>query len=64
MAGILTVTALANPLGFILWIERERKTWAILSTTATLYTVGSDLLVLVGIKPGNTVADMAAKPSI
>ena len=62
MAGILTATAL-NPL-LLPWIERGRKVWAIISTTATLYTVGSALHVLVGSKPGNTGAKMKATPSI
>ncbi len=65
MAGILTTTALlANPLGLLLWIERGKKVWTIISTTATLYTVGSALHVLVGSKPGNTGAKMKATPSI
>ena len=64
MAGILTVTALANPLGLIPWIEHGRKAWALISTAATLYTIGDAIHVLVGSKPGNTGADMAAKPSI
>ena len=64
LAGILTVTALANPLGLIPWIEHGRKVWALISTTATLYTIGGAIHVLVGSKPGNTDADMAAKPSI
>ena len=64
MAGILTVTALANPVGLISWIEHGRKVWALISTTATLYTVGSALHVLVGSKPGNTGAKMKATPSI
>ena len=64
MAGILTITALANPLGLIFWVERGKKAWALISTAATLYTIGDALHVLVGSKPGDTGADMAAKPSI
>ncbi len=64
MAGILTVTSLANPLGLIFWIERGKKAWALISTGATLYTIGRAIHVLVGAKPGNTGADMAATPSI
>ena len=64
MAGIFTMTALANPLGLIPWIERGKKVWAIISTAATLYTVGSALHVLVGSKPGDTGAKMKATPSI
>ena len=64
MAGILTITALANPLGLLLWIDRGKKAWALISNAATLYTVGSALHVLVGSKPGNTGAKMKATPSI
>lgn len=64
MAGILTITALANPLGLLPWIERGRKVWAIISNAATLYTVGSALHVLVGSEPGDTGAKMKATPSI
>ena len=64
MAGILTVTSLANPLGLIFWVERGKKAWALISTAATLYTIGDAIHVLVGSKPGDTGADMAAKPSI
>ena len=64
MAGILTVTSLANPLGLIFWVERGKKAWALISTAATLYTVGSALHVLVGSKPGNTGAKIKATPSI
>ncbi len=51
MAGILTVTALANPLGLISWIERGRKAWAILSTGDTLYTVGSAFMFSLAPSP-------------
>ena len=64
MEGILTVTSLANPLGLLPWIERGKKAWTILSTAATLYTVGSALHVLVGSKPSSTGAKMKATPSI
>ena len=64
MAGIFTIAALANPLGLIPWIERGKKVWAIISTAATLHTVGSALHVLVGSKPGDTGAKMKATPSI
>ena len=62
MAGILTTTAL-NPL-LLIWIEHGRKAWALVSTAATLYTVGSALHVLVGSEPSSTGAKIKATPSI